>query len=325
MRPIFFLKGEHDVRDGRRSYEGRSMREPEVSIITAAYNAEKYIAKTIESVQNQTFSDWEHIIVEGGSTDGTVEVIKGFLSDERIKLVIEKRKGRALARNVAFAQCRGKYIANIDADDLWRCDKLAKQVALLESKPNAGLVYTGLNVIDEAGTVVKTSKISDLTPNPLEYLLTVKNPIAHSSVLIRRKAFSDGKYQDEKIEDADELIVYLRTFLGFGEVGFINEPLISYRVHSGSGLSRVSIRTYCREYKKGLDTFFLIPALPPNIRKLKRRAYGTMYYLSASVGISFKNDLGTCARLLIRSMCLRPSQAHYCLFQFARLIFSPLR
>jgi len=301
------------------------MTETEVSIITAAYNAEKYIAETIQSVQKQTFLNWEHIIADNGSTDRTVEIIRQFLTDERIKLVIESKKGRSRARNTAFAHCKGKYIANIDSDDLWRSDKLEKQVALLRSTPKVGLVYTGVEIIDESGTSVKTIKPVDITARPLEYLLTVKNPIVHSSVIIRREAFSDGKYQDEKIEDADEYIVYLKTFLMYNEIGFIGEPLTKYRVHRDSGLGRVSIQTFCREYKKGLDIFFQLPSLPTEIQSMKSAAYGTMFYLSASVGISFKKELLTCAIFLVKSMFLRPRKIHFCLYQFARLILSPLR
>jgi teichuronic acid biosynthesis glycosyltransferase TuaG len=301
------------------------MREPEVSIITAAYNAEKFIAATIESVQKQTFRNWEYVIADGGSSDRTVEIIERFLSDNRIKLIIERRKGRGVARNAAFVQCRGDYITNIDADDLWRVDKLERQVALLKSKPRVGLVYTGLEIIDEAGASVKTVKVVDITRKPLEYLLTVKNPITHSSVMIRREAFNNGEYQDEQIQEADELIVYLRTLSRFEEVGFINEPLTKYRVYGTSGLGRVSVQTFCREYKKGLDTFFQIPGLPAHIRNLRRRSYGTMFYLSASVGISFKKELWTCTLFLIKSIFLRPNRAQYCLLQFGRLILSALK
>jgi len=320
---MFFSKGQPDATD-TLVIEGNPMREPEVSIITAAYNAEKYIAETIESVQKQTFSNWEYIIADNGSTDRTAEIIEQFLSDDRIRLVIEKEKGRGFARNAAFAHTRAEYIANIDADDLWSSDKLEKQVALLNCNPQVGLVYTGLRIIDEMGSTVGVPNTVGITQKPLQYLLTVKNPIAHSSVMIRREAFCGGKYQDEEIEEADELIVYLKTFLIFNEAGFIREPLTMYRVHRGSGLDRVSIRTFCREYQKGLDAFFQLSSLPLEVRGMKRCAYGTMYYLSASIGISFKKEPSICINYLIKSMVLRPSKIHLCLFQFVRLSLSAI-
>lgn len=301
------------------------MTEPEVSIITAAYNAEKYIAKTIESVQKQTFSNWEYIIADNGSTDRTVQIIQRFLSDRRIKLVIENRKGKAFARNAAFLNSQGKFIANIDADDLWRCDKLEKQVALLKANPEVGLVYTGMTIIDAQGNTLSLVTPVDISRKPLQYLLTVKNPIIHSSVIIRREAFSGERYQDETIERVDELIVYLKTCLMFGRMGFLPEPLTAYRVHKESEHSKGSVRGFREGYEKGLVRFFQIPSLPPDIRGLRRAAYGTMYYLSASTGIAFKRELGLCALYLGKSMLLRPGKIHYCLFQFVKLLLSPFR
>jgi glycosyltransferase involved in cell wall biosynthesis len=297
----------------------------EVSVITAAYNAAKYIAETIRSVQRQSFTRWEYIIVDNGSTDNTVDIIKEYLSDDRIHLFIEDRKGRGFARNTAVAHATGEYIANIDSDDLWEPDKLEKQVHILRSNPQLGLVYTGLRIINEGGTTIAFPNAVDISRRPLQYLLTEKNPITHSSILLRREALYGDRYQDENIEDADELIVYLRAFLAFKEAGFISEPLTLYRVHRGSGLDRVSICSYCRNYKKGLDTFFQIYSIPKEIRALKRRAYGTMYYLSASVGISYKKEPGTCVKYLLNSAFLRPNRIHNCLYQLVRLLLSPMR
>jgi len=300
----------------------QKMANVEVSIITAAYNAEKYIADTIESVQKQTFSNWEYIIADNGSTDRTVEVVKRFLSDLRIKFISEPRKGKSFARNAAFVNSQGKYIANIDADDLWRPDKLEKQVALLRADFSVGLVYTGAILIDAQGKTRSVCTPADISRKPLHYLLTVGNPIIHSSVMIRREVFSDGKYQDETIERVDEQIVYLKTCLMFGKMGFISEPLTSYRVHIESEHSKGSVRGFCAGYEKGLTKFFQRSSLPKEIEQLKRPAYGTMFYLSASVGIQQKKELGLCALYLLKSAWLRPSKIHYCMAQFGKLILS---
>lgn len=301
------------------------MTEAQVSIITAAYNAEKYIAETIESVQNQTFLDWEYTIADNGSTDRTAQIVQRYLSDRRIKLINEDHKGKAYARNAAFRNSHGKYIANIDADDLWRVDKLERQVMLLEDHPEVGLVYTGMTIIDARGKTLSVVRPPDISKKPLQYLLAVKNPIVHSSVMIRREAFSEGGYQDENIEKVDEQIVYLRACLAFGKVGFLHEPLTAYRVHTGSEFSNISVRQFRDGYKKGLETFFQIASLPQEIRQLERSASGTMYYLSASAGIHNKKELGLCAFYLFKSIFLRPSKVHLCLFQFFRLLCSPLR
>ncbi|MGK4566574.1 glycosyltransferase family 2 protein [Flavobacterium sp. 3HN19-14] len=99
-----------------------------VSVITPAFNSEKFIAATIMSVQNQTFRDWEMIIVDDCSSDATVAIVTEFaVSDDRIKLIrLEKNSGTGIARNTALNTASGKYIAFVDADDLWKPEKLEK-------------------------------------------------------------------------------------------------------------------------------------------------------------------------------------------------------
>ena len=101
-----------------------------VSIITPSYNTAKFIGKTIESVQNQTYQNWEMIIVDDCSTDNTDEVIDGYLSDQRIKYIKnEKNSGAAVSRNRALRETKGKWIAFLDSDDLWSPKKLEKQIS----------------------------------------------------------------------------------------------------------------------------------------------------------------------------------------------------
>ena len=298
---------------------------PRVSIITAAFNAGAYIGQTIESVSRQTFTNWEYMIVDGGSTDDTVEIIKRYTSDSRIKLQVDTRRGRCFARNTGFAHSTGELIANIDADDLWRPDKLARQVALLDAESAAGFVYTGVELIDADGKPLRRGKAVDIRQRPLTHLLTKGNPITHSSTLFRRAAFPAGRYQDEDIVEADELIVYLRALLEFQTVGFIPEPLTLYRLHGQSGLAKISIETFRREYQRGLDRFFESPLLPPGTLQRRPAALGTMYYLSAAVGISYGLELRKCALYLLKSIWLRPAETHRCVLQAVRMLRSLFR
>ncbi len=105
-----------------------------VSVITPAYNAEQFIAETIESVQNQTYEHWEMIIVDDQSTDQTVPIIQQYEQlDERIKLVqLEENSGSAVARNTAMDHAQGRYLAFLDSDDCWLPEKLSKQIAFMQ-------------------------------------------------------------------------------------------------------------------------------------------------------------------------------------------------
>jgi len=110
-----------------------NMENPLVSIITPAFNSEKFIAKTIESVQNQTYINWEMIIIDDCSSDNTVPFIADFVKlDSRIRLFqLENNSGTGIARNYALSKAKGRYIAFLDSDDLWKPEKLKKQIDFL--------------------------------------------------------------------------------------------------------------------------------------------------------------------------------------------------
>jgi glycosyltransferase involved in cell wall biosynthesis len=122
-----------------------------VSIITPSYNTAKFIGKTIESVQNQIYQNWEMIIVDDCSTDNTDDVVAECISDKRIKYIKnDKNSGAAVSRNRALREAKGKWIAFLDSDDLWMPDKLEKQISFME-KNNYSFSYTNYEEIDTDG------------------------------------------------------------------------------------------------------------------------------------------------------------------------------
>ena len=123
-----------------------------VSIIIPTYNTEKFIGDTLQSVQNQTYKNWEMILVDDASTDKTVSVIEEFAKkDSRIKLFkLEKNSGNGFARNIAVEKSIGKYIAYLDADDLWFSNKLEKQIGFLKAN-NLHFTFSFYDCIDEEG------------------------------------------------------------------------------------------------------------------------------------------------------------------------------
>lgn len=129
-----------------------------VSIITPAYNAERFIGEAIESVLAQTYSNWEMIIVDDCSTDQTVKLVKSYQAqDQRIKVIeLEENSGSAVARNTAMDHATGKYLAFLDSDDLWLPTKLAKQVAFMQEKDIA-FSFTKYSQMHEDGTTTKAT------------------------------------------------------------------------------------------------------------------------------------------------------------------------
>ncbi len=131
------------------------MEEYKVSVITPLYNCEKYIKDTIKSVQNQTYSNWEMILVDDCSSDRTYEIVEKIAkSDERIKVFKqETNSGAAKARNRSLREAEGRYIAFLDSDDIWKSTKLEKQVQFMK-KHNCGFSCTSYEVIDNEGNTL---------------------------------------------------------------------------------------------------------------------------------------------------------------------------
>jgi len=126
--------------------------EPKISIITPVYNSEKYIVDTIQSAKDQTYKNWEMIVVDDCSSDTTYELVEGLSrADSRIKLIrLEKNSGAAIARNIALHNSTGRFMAYLDGDDLWHSDKLAVQVTFMLNR-QCGFSCTSYEVIDDEG------------------------------------------------------------------------------------------------------------------------------------------------------------------------------
>ncbi|MEM7647637.1 MAG: glycosyltransferase family A protein [Cyanobacteria bacterium P01_A01_bin.70] len=125
-----------------------------VSVVIPAYNAEKTIKETIDSVLAQTFQDFEAIVINDGSTDNTLNILKAY-SDDRLKIFSFENSGPQKSRNRGLAEAQGKYISFIDADDMWTADKLELQLKTLESNPDVSVVYSWSDVVNEESVLLR--------------------------------------------------------------------------------------------------------------------------------------------------------------------------
>ncbi|MCJ8279468.1 MAG: glycosyltransferase family 2 protein, partial [Rivularia sp. ALOHA_DT_140] len=121
-----------------------------ISVIIPTYNSQDTILETIESVQNQTFSDFEIVVINDGSTDLTLEILNA-IKDERIQIYSYENGGVSLARNRGISHAKGEYIAFMDADDLWTADKLELQLIALQNNSQAALAYSWTYIMSEDG------------------------------------------------------------------------------------------------------------------------------------------------------------------------------
>lgn len=218
------------------------MVEPLISIVIPCYNAQNYIKETIESVLNQTYENYELIIIDDGSTDLSIKLIESFVDDRIFLFKNIQNKGVSFTRNYGVSKAKGEWIAFLDSDDIWCNDKLAKQVNLIANR-KVNFVFTGTQYIDDNNN---RSKFVLEVPDRVDYKKLLKqNIISCSSVIIKKELLI--KFKMKKDECHEDFYNWL-SILKSGEEAFgINEPLLIYRISRNSKSAnkiKASIMTY---------------------------------------------------------------------------------
>jgi glycosyltransferase involved in cell wall biosynthesis len=202
-----------------------------VSVIIPTYNRKAYVCQAIDSALDQTYPDVEVMVVDDGSTDGTGEVVQARYGD-RIRYIYQSNQGEAAARNSAIRHSRGDLIALLDSDDLWKPDKLAKQVALLERRPEVGLVSCHAQAIDADGNLIGTGVMKPdavLDSISLERLI-FNSPLIIATVIVRRECLEQVGLFWEDIDYGEDRGFCLRVAAIY-QVGFVPETLVLIRRH----------------------------------------------------------------------------------------------
>jgi teichuronic acid biosynthesis glycosyltransferase TuaG len=221
---------------------------PFVSIIMPAYNAEKYIAEAIESVQSQTYQDWELLIVNDGSTDNTQEVIDKYVqTDDRIKSFFQQNGKQGKARNLAISHAKGEYLAFLDADDLWLPEKLEIQLQeITDSK--ADLVFSKSFIIDNEGI-----KKDEIISGHISYLkgsegiekMIEMNRVPILTVLVNKQSVLQvGAFEEDiSIANAEDYHLWLKLMMNQYIFWGSDNVLASYRVleDSATGSDKLSL------------------------------------------------------------------------------------
>ncbi|MEC4620509.1 glycosyltransferase family 2 protein [Bacillus paranthracis] len=198
----------------------------QISIIVPTYNASKFIEATVHSILNQTFQDWELIVIDDCSTDNTVRKLDEFRkNDKRIRVkVLEENSGAAIARNTGINMARGRYIAFLDSDDLWLPQKLEKQLNFMK-KNNIAFSFTGYEIITEAGE--STGKIVHV-PQKINYHGLLKNTIIGClTVMVDTQQI--GKFQMPNLRTRQDTATWLSILKRGFEAYGIDEVLSKYR------------------------------------------------------------------------------------------------
>ncbi|MCX7592248.1 MAG: glycosyltransferase family 2 protein [Fischerella sp.] len=245
---------------------------PKVSVVIPAYNAMDFLPETLASVLQQTFTDFEVLIVNDGSSDNIVEWVSG-ITDSRVKLISQANQRVSAARNTGITNAQGEYIAFLDADDLWEPTKLEKQVCCLDEKPEVGLVYTWTLLVDKENNPTGRIFASHVEGNVWDKLLE-NDPISSgSSPMVRRSCFDAVGLFDRNLAYAPDLDMWVRIAYSY-PIAVVKEPLLRYRQLPNS-FSR-NRQGMIKELRQVVEKTFA--SVPLEQLYLRNRCYASIFF-----------------------------------------------
>ncbi len=261
-----------------------SMDNPKVTVLMPVYNGEKYLRDAVLSILNQTFMDFEFLVINDGSTDKSLDLLKSF-HDPRIRLVNNEINLRLPATlNKGLRLARGTYIARMDCDDISLPERLARQVEYLDANPDVGLCSTDIYSMNVHGQVIDMPK-DKIKGVPVEWRLFWENPIKHPTAMLRRRILADSNlaYRDVFAED---FVLWCRLAL-VTKIQKLDYPLLLYRMAPGSifhsnpaphfvqaitasrALASIIGKTDCPAFHDDLTTFKSAMGEKPKVFQLK--------------------------------------------------------
>ena len=267
---------------------------PKVSVIIPTYNYGRFLGEAIQSVLDQTFADFDLIVVDDGSTDNTREVVASF-KDDRIRYIYQENRGVSAARNAAIWDSKGEHIAFLDADDVWLPEKLELQVKVLDSRPEVAIVCSDTYFFDDqTGDIIGRFWHGDkqfhgwfnpreASKNALRYLLYRGCFIAPTVTMVRREVFGEVGGFDEALKTQTDWDMWVRISRRFA-IETIDIPLAKNRRH-GDNLSCDPQQMY-RGEGIALNKVIRSGSLQPDEVKLAKRRLARLHFLYGSRSVA---------------------------------------
>lgn len=269
-----------------QSQQGAGRRSPLVTVVIPAYNYGQFIAETLQSVQSQTYKEWECIVVDDGSTDDTARVVSAICAgDDRIKYVKQSNGGLAAARNTGNAQAAGEYIQFLDADDLIEKQKLERQVEFLEQHPEIDILFSearyfltgnseNLRFSPHEPDTAWTPKIS-AKGNEILSLLLINNIMVISAPLLRRSVTTDVGPFDGSVRGIEDWQYWLRCAIAGKHFHYEDGEGVRtlIRMHPGSMSSdkRMMLRSTLLMHRKVIEMTTDATVLQLNRQRMAER------------------------------------------------------
>jgi glycosyltransferase involved in cell wall biosynthesis len=214
---------------------------PKISVIMSVFNGEKFLHSAIDSILNQSFRDFEFIIVNDGSTDNTLVILNLYaLSDNRIIIINKENTGLSKSLNTGLSIAKGEYIARIDADDICLENRFLKQVKFLDTHSDYILVGSSVIYINEDDNFIGYSS-PVITNKAIKKKLKKGNPIAHPSVMLRKTAIDAVNGYEENIKQTFEDFYLWHRIKNLGKFFTFSTPLIKYRITNNSISSNYTV------------------------------------------------------------------------------------
>jgi glycosyltransferase involved in cell wall biosynthesis len=276
---------------------------PKVSVVTATFNYGRYLAGALDSILAQTYQNWESIVVDDGSEDNTAEVVQPYLADARFRYVRTTNQGQAAAENTGIGLASGQYIAFLDADDLWLSDKLSRQMAVFEDKPEVAVVYSDRAFIDaNGGRVAGALGSKPLHKGKVLREIFRDNFICFSSAIVRASVLRSLGGFDCSCYRNQDYDLWLRI-AQFAEFDYVDERLVCYRI--GHGKPGVSGKKMLLSALRIMDKFLANSVDMHGLSKLDvRTAYAETY---AHIGAIDRNEGSLSAfAWLLRALATMP-------------------
>lgn len=218
-----------------------------ISVVMPAYNAEKYIGEAIESILNQTYTDFEFIIINDGSTDRTKEIIDSYNDSRIVYLENEKNSGIVVTLNKGLDFSTGEYIARMDADDVAVGNRLEKQVTYMEKNKNVGLLGTGIRIFGDE--IEASDRVFTTDSKQLKAELLFSSCIAHPTVMIRRDVLEQNKLRyNSEFAGAEDYCLWWEISK-VCTISTLPDILLNYRIHS-SQITQKKDESYYNMMKK---------------------------------------------------------------------------
>jgi glycosyltransferase involved in cell wall biosynthesis len=291
------------------------MTRPLVSIVTPSYNQAAFLEETIRSVLEQDYEPIEYIVVDGGSTDASVEIIRRY-EDRLSWWTSEPDGGQPQGLNKGFARSKGELMSYLNSDDTLLPGAVSRLVAELERDPQALVAYGDAVYVDEHGleTHYGKSKVWDIG----SMARVATGTVMPSASLWRRRAWELAGPFEESYQVWFDVLFFL-NLARLGTATYVEEPFATYRIHPESKTANATGIPHTEELIRVADEFFLRPDLPEELRPHARTARAG-YFRRAAWGYYSSGDIAAARRALLRSVPLRPRMSRKTVRLLARTL-----